>query len=123
MDRKILIIVENLPVPRDSRVWNEARSLCSYGYKVTVLCPRGKGFKEGYELLDGVHIYRHPTPREGDSAVGHLAEYACALFWEFFYTLWIYFRRGFDVIQGCNPPDNIFLVALLLYVARWVGEH
>lgn len=112
MRRKILIIVENLPVPRDIRVWNEARALRAAGYEVTVLCPRGRGFEGGYELLEGVHIYRHPMPGEGNSALGHLTEYGCALFWEFVYSLWIYLRRGFHVIQGCNPPDTVFLVAL-----------
>ena len=51
-------------------------------------------------------------PREGNTPTGYLWEYGCALFWEFFYTWWIYMRRGFNVIQGCNPPDDIFLVAL-----------
>ena len=41
-----------------------------------------------------------------------LYEYGCALFWEFVYTWWIFLRQGFDVIQGCNPPDDIFLIAL-----------
>jgi glycosyltransferase involved in cell wall biosynthesis len=125
MQRKILIIVENLPLPRDIRVWNEARSLHAAGYEVTVLCPKGKGYEDGYEFLDGVHIYRHPMAREGDSALGHLVEYGCALFWELFYSLWIYFRRGFQVIQGCNPPDNIFLVALpfKLLGVKYIFDH
>ena len=64
-NRKILIIVENLPVPFDTRVWKEACALRDAGYAVSVLSPRGKKYTQGYELLEGVHIYRHPTPREG----------------------------------------------------------
>jgi glycosyltransferase involved in cell wall biosynthesis len=110
--KRVLIIVENLPVPFDQRVWKEACSLQHNGYDVTVLCPRGKGYERAHESIDGIHIYRHPMPEEGNSLFGYLREYACALFWEFLYTWWIYLRRGFDVIQGCNPPDLIFLIAL-----------
>ena len=111
MNRNVLIIVENLPVPFDTRVWKEAKSLRSAGYEVTVLCPRGKGFSAGYEVLEGIHIYRHPMPAEGNGAIGYIREYAAALFWELLYTSRIYLLHGFKVIQGCNPPDTVFLVA------------
>ena len=125
MTRKVLIIVENLPVPMDFRVWKEARSLREAGYEVTVLCPRSKGAEQGYEFLEGVHIYRHPTAKEGNGAWGYLREYTFALFWEFLYSWWIYFRRGFHVIQGCNPPDDIFLVALpfKLFGVKYIFDH
>ena len=125
MAQKILIIVENLPVPFDMRVWKEACSLQKAGYSVTVLCPRGKGYEKGHEVLDGIHVYRHPLPKEGNSPLGYVNEYACALLWEFFYAVWIYLRRGFDVIQGCNPPDNIFLVALpfKLLGVKYIFDH
>jgi hypothetical protein len=123
--RKVLIIVENLPVPFDSRVWKEASSLRQNGYEVSVICPRGKGYEKGYEDLDGVHIYRHPMPKEGNGALGYITEYGCALFWEFVYAWWIFLRRGFHVIQGCNPPDDIFLVALpfKLLGVNYVFDH
>jgi glycosyltransferase involved in cell wall biosynthesis len=123
---KILIIVENLPVPFDTRVWKEAVSLQSNGYKVTVLCPRAKGYMKGHEVIEGIHIYRHPMFKEGNGLLGYLFEYGCALFWEFLYAWWIYLRRGFHVIQGCNPPDDIFLVALpfkLLGVKYIFDQH
>ena len=68
--RKVLIIVENMPVPMDFRVWKEARSLRDAGYEVTVLCPKGEGYNKTYEFIDGVHIYRHPTAEEGNSPAG-----------------------------------------------------
>jgi glycosyltransferase involved in cell wall biosynthesis len=123
--RKILIIVENLPVPFDSRVWKEAVSLYKSGYQVTVLCPRGKGYERGYEVLEGIQIYRHPMPKEGNSPFGYVREYGCALLWEFLYTWWIYLRHGFHVLQGCNPPDDIFLVALpfKLFGVKYIFDH
>ena len=72
MPRKILIIVENLPVPFDARVWNEACSLQANGYGVTVPCPKDQTHKRGYDYLDGIHIYRHPTVGEGNSTLRYL---------------------------------------------------
>jgi glycosyltransferase involved in cell wall biosynthesis len=125
MKRKVLIIVENLPVPFDARVWGEALSLSAHGYDVTVLCPKDKKSRKGYEYLDGVHVYRHPMFGEGNSIAGYLIEFFCALIFEFFYTAWIFLRRGFHVIQGCNPPDDIFLVALpfKIFGVKYIFDH
>lgn len=123
--KKILIVVENAPVPFDTRVWKEATSLERNGYDVTVLCPRGREFERGYEVLQGVRIYRHPAPEERKGVLGYVLEYVCALFWEFFYTWWIFLRHGFNVIQGCNPPDTIFLIALpfKLFGVKYIFDH
>ena len=122
---KILIIVENLPVPFDKRVWKEASSLHQNGYDVTVLCPRGKGYEQGHEVIGGIHVYRHPMLKEANSGFGYLCEYGWALFWEFLYTCWIYLRRGFRVMQGCNPPDLVFLIALpfKLLGIKYIFDH
>ena len=125
MKKKILIIVENMTVPVDPRVWGEATSLRENGYEVTVLSPRRKDCPLGYELLEGVHIYRHPTLNEGNGLLGYIFEYGSALFWEFLYSLWIFLRRGFHVIEGCNPPDDIFLVALpfKIFGVKYIFDH
>jgi len=124
-NKGVLIIVENQAVPLDPRVWREARSLTENGYQVTVISPRRKGCSKGYELLDGVRIYRHPTPKEGSTPAGYIWEYSCALFWEFLYTLWVCLRHRIDVIQACNPPDTIFLVALPFRVLgiKYIFDH
>jgi glycosyltransferase involved in cell wall biosynthesis len=123
--RKVLIIVENLAVPFDDRVWKEATTLQQNGYQVTVLCPRGQGYTAAYEHRNGVHIYRHPAPREGHGPFGYLVEFASALFWELFYSWYIFLRRGFHVLQGCNPPDTLFLIALpfKLFGIRYIFDH
>jgi glycosyltransferase involved in cell wall biosynthesis len=125
VSRRVLIIVENAPVPFDPRVWKESITLRQAGYEVTVLCPRDKGSKQSYELLEGIHIYRHPAPTEGNSIFGYIWEYCCALFWEYLYSWRIYFRNPFQVIQGCNPPDNIVLVALpfKLFGVKYIFDH
>jgi glycosyltransferase involved in cell wall biosynthesis len=114
-----------MPVPPDFRVWKEARSLQKAGYQVVVLCPKDKRCTKGYEFLEGVHIYRHPMPEEGNTPLGYVWEYLCAFIMEAFYSWWIYFRRGFHVIQGCNPPDDIFLVALpfKLFGVKYIFDH
>jgi glycosyltransferase involved in cell wall biosynthesis len=124
MPKKVLIIVENLSVPFDSRVWKEACSLHQAGYQVSVICPKRKG-EPGYELLEGVHIYRHPSPPEGNTPAGYLLEYGSALLWEWLYTWWVFLRRGFQIIQGCNPPDNIFLIAMQfkLFGVKYIFDH
>jgi glycosyltransferase involved in cell wall biosynthesis len=123
--KRVLIIVENAPVPFDPRVWKEANALRDSGYSVAVICPQDKRCNKRHEILNGIHIYRHPQVREGNSSLIYLLEYVCALFWELFYTCWIYVKHGFDIIQGCNPPDNIFLVALpfKLFGVKYIFDH
>lgn len=123
--RRVLIIVENLPCPFDRRVWQEALALRSHGYEVSIICPKGQGYEQSYELLEGVHIYRHPLPVEADSALGYGLEYSLSLLMEFWLALRIALTRGFDVIHGCNPPDTIFLIARFfkLFGKRFIFDH
>lgn len=110
----VLIIVENLPVPFDRRVWQEARALKEAGYAVAVICPKGKGQTSAYEKIDGIHIYRHALPNEAShSAAGFVLEYASALFWQLRLSAKVFRRHGFDAVHACNPPDLIFLIALI----------
>ena len=124
--RHILVIVENLPVPFDTRVWQEARALRSSGYDVSVICPRTSLCPARRETLEGVRIYRHPLPIEAQGVMGYLVEYPIALFWQLALAFRIFFARPFDVIHACNPPDLIFLVGAvfkLLFGVRFVFDH
>lgn len=123
--RKILIIVENLPVPFDTRVWQEATTLAANGYTVSVICPKGKGYVTEEEFLEGVHIFRHDLSTEGNGALSYLKEYTTALKCEIQLAKRIYKEIGFDVIHGCNPPDNIYLVAkhFRKYGVKYVFDH
>ena len=110
--RRILIVVENLPVPLDRRVWMEARALHAAGYEVNVICPTGHGWDAPREVIDGIHIYRHPAPPEAHSgAAAYTREYTHAIGWWFKLSRIVQQERGFDVIHGCNPPDLLWLLA------------
>jgi glycosyltransferase involved in cell wall biosynthesis len=124
--RRVLIIVENLPVPFDRRVWSEATTLCAAGYQVSIISPKRRDAQLFHEVVDGVHIFRHPLPFEAKGGFGYLIEYSVALFWEFTLALWVHFTRGFDVIHACNPPDLIFFVGAffkLFFRKHFLFDH
>lgn len=108
---KVLLLVENLSVPFDRRVWQESLALARAGYSVSVICPRMVD-KRPFEQIEGVSIYRYPMPYTANRAIGYAWEYTWAMLWTFLYALFVFVRRGFKVIHGCNPPDLFFLVAL-----------
>ncbi|MBI3878211.1 MAG: glycosyltransferase family 4 protein [Verrucomicrobia bacterium] len=107
----VLIIVENLPVPLDRRVWQEARALRDAGYEVAVICPRMRDCNAPEETLEGIHIYRHWISEEASGVIGFLREYASALWGEFRLAWKVWRRHRFKIIHLCNPPDLLFLVA------------
>lgn len=123
--KHILIVVENLPVPFDRRVWQEANTLRENGAKVSIICPKMKGYTKKYEVLNDIEIYRHPLPFEASGALGYLLEYSTALFWETWLSIKIYSKQRFHVIHGCNPPDLIFIVAFFfkIFGVKYVFDH
>jgi len=123
--RSCVIIVENLPVPLDRRVWQEASALRDAGWKVSVICPRTEKYPLEYEVIDDIAIYRHPLPLEARGRFGFIAEYGAALFHETRLLAKVLRREGFDLIQACNPPDLIFLVAApyRMLGKRFVFDH
>lgn len=123
-ETSVCIIVENLPVPLDRRVWKEACALRDAGYRVSVICPKGKGYSASYESLDGIEIYRHRM-WEASGILGYFLEYAFALLAEFVLTVKVFIRTRFQILQGCNPPDTIFVIALFmkLFGVRFVFDQ
>jgi len=109
--KHILFVVENLPVPFDRRVWQEATTLKEHGMEVSIICPQMKGYTKAFEVLEGIEIYRHPLPLEARGAIGYLFEYGAAIYWERKLAKKIYKKKPFHVIHGCNPPDLIYLTA------------
>src|SRR5215468_130677 len=113
---RILIIVQNLPVPFDRRVWLECRALTAAGYDVTVICPKGKN-DPSYQNLDGVALLKYRPYAPGGGALGFVAEYA----YSFLATARLVLRARrqgrFDVLQACNPPD------IFWPIARWLRRR
>ena len=110
---RVLIIVQNLPVPFDRRVWLECRALTAAGYDVTVVCPKGKD-DPAHQVLDGVTLLKYRPYAPGGGALGFVVEYA----YSFLATAKLVLRARrqgtFDVLQACNPPD------IFWPIARWL---
>ena len=123
--RGVLILVENLPVPFDRRVWQEALALRAAGYTVSVICPRAPEYHAGYEVIDGIHIHRYRPAPEAATAAGYVLEYGNALLATFVLTWKVLLTRGFDVIHACNPPDMFFLIGVFfkLFGKKFVFDH
>lgn len=123
--RRVLLVVENLPVPYDRRVWQEALTLKAANYEVSVLSPATTKYPKLAEQLEGIRVYRYPMLIEGKGYTGLIAEYIWSFFCIFFWTLFVSVRRGFDVIVMANPPDIFFPVMWMwrLFGKRTVFDH
>ncbi len=122
---RVLIIVQNLPVPFDRRVWLECGALTAAGYDVTVVCPKGKG-DPSRAVLEGVTLFKYRPYAPGGSAAGFVLEYV----YSFLATAWLVLRARrqgrFDVLQACNPPDIFWPIAWWLRRrdgSRFVFDH
>jgi glycosyltransferase involved in cell wall biosynthesis len=122
---RVLIIVQNLPVPFDRRVWLECQALVSAGYRVCVVCPKGKT-DPSYQVIDTVELYKYRPYAPGGSKFGFVTEYV----YSFLATAWLTLkarRSGrFAVIQACNPPDIFWPIAMgfrAIDRTRFVFDH
>ncbi|MCY0960967.1 glycosyltransferase family 4 protein [Streptomyces sp. H27-H5] len=110
--RRALVLVENLSVPFDRRVWQECTTLRDAGWTVHVICPQGTSRDTESEVeIDGVRIHRYPLRAATGGPAGYLQEYGSALW----HTVRLARKVGpVDVVHACNPPDLLFLPALWL---------
>jgi glycosyltransferase involved in cell wall biosynthesis len=110
--RRIAILVQNLPVPFDRRVWQEALALRDAGAEVSVVCPGSRDFPAGSFVIEGINVRRFKMPSEASGALGYVQEYGVSL-WRMSLELAKFRKNGrFDVVHFCNPPDLLALVAL-----------
>jgi glycosyltransferase involved in cell wall biosynthesis len=120
------MIVQNLPVPFDRRVWLEATSLTEAGYAVSVICPKARGYTASFETLEGVDIYRYGLPVEARGVIGFVTEFAWCFLRSFIQSVRIAVAgRGFDVIHACNPPETFWLLGRFwrLFGKRFLFDH
>lgn len=124
--RNILIIVQNLPVPFDRRVWQEATSLRRHGFGVAVICPKKGKCTASYERLEDVDIYRYPLIFEANSGVvGYFVEFVYCWLASLWLSLVAYVHQPFHAIHACNPPDTFFALAFLFRPlgVKFVFDH
>ena len=124
--KRILIIVENLPVPFDRRVWMEATTLKEAGYEVSVICPMGKNYTESYEEIEGIRVYRYPTPPPTTTKLSYAWEFPYCWFQSLKLAMRAWRDGPFHAIHACNPPDTFFMIGLLfrlLHGTRFVYDQ
>ena len=109
---RVLIVVQNLPVPFDRRVWLEATTLTKNGYRVSVICPKMRGFTASRETLEDIEIYRYTLPIDAQGKIGFVLEFLWCFLATSLLSLKVQlFGRGFDVLHVCNPPETYWPLA------------
>lgn len=116
---RTLMLLENCAYPQDVRVRHEAETLAAAGYGVTVLAPRSAG-QPWHEVIRDVHVYRFPYIQASQGVLGYLVEFGYATALLTIMVLWRWLRGGFDVLHLHNPPDTLFIAALL---PRFAGKR
>ena len=122
---RILILVQNLPVPFDRRVWLECQSLINAGFKVAVVCPKAPGDPR-YARIEGVDIYKYSPYAPGGSSVSFVIEYLYSFLATLVLSLKASVRGRFTAVQSCNPPDLFWPIGLLfrlLHGSSFVFDH
>jgi glycosyltransferase involved in cell wall biosynthesis len=124
---RVLIIVQNLPVPFDRRVWLEATTLNEVGYDVSIICPTGKKgeYQKWHEVINDIHIYRYPSPPEARNVFGYFFEFLYCWLFTAILSIKVCLRGKIDIIQACNPPDTFFLLAHFykIFGTKFIFDH
>jgi glycosyltransferase involved in cell wall biosynthesis len=105
---RAVIVVLNLPVPDDHRVWAQAQALRDDGVSVTVVCPAIRDKRPGAVKIDGIDVVYFPS-FEGAGRLGTIVEGA----WTTFASTRAARRAlrrpaSTRMVQVCNPPDMLF---------------
>lgn len=126
MAGRVLILLQNEPLPHDRHVLNESRALTAAGFEVVVICPRGvERDRDAYEEFEGIKIHRYEPREAGGGAAGYVVEYLAALRSMRRLARKLAREGPFDIVHACSPPDFLLLAALSLrrQGARFVFDH
>lgn len=107
----VLVIVQNLPVPLDRRVWLECCALKATGYEVSVICPKGPGDPRR-QTIEGVRLFKYPPPPQAGGMMSYAWEFAYCWTRTAILSVVAWRERRFHVLQACNPPDTFWLLAM-----------
>jgi glycosyltransferase involved in cell wall biosynthesis len=124
--RRVLYVLQNLPVPFDRRAWLQASTLAKNGYEVSVICPKARGFNLSRERREDVEIYRYWSPIEAQAKLAFIAEFIWCFAATFLLSLRIgLFGRGFDILHVCNPPETYWPMAWFwrLFGKTFIWDH
>lgn len=121
----VLILVENLPVPNDRRVWLEAKTLRDAGYRVSVISITGPNATDRFERREGISIYRYPAPPTTSGTLSFIWEFAYCWLWTVYLSFRVLKNDGFDIIHACNPPETFWLIGRFykLFGKQFIFDH
>jgi glycosyltransferase involved in cell wall biosynthesis len=106
------MLIENISFPWDRRMRHLGLALQRAGYEVRVICPKGENQDQsGFEVIEGIRVYRYPMLYQASTGLGYLLEYSWAFLCVSVLSLFVWLRDGFDIIHSANPPDIFFLLA------------
>lgn len=125
LSKRVLIIVENLPIPNDRRVWLEAKALRDAGCKVSVISIKGKNATKSHEVLEKISIFRYSAPHQTKGTLSFIREFSYCWINSFLLSIRIFLKDGVDVIHACNPPETFWLIGLIfkLFRKKFVFDH
>ena len=109
--KHVCIVVQNLPVPFDRRVWLECRALRAAGYEVSVVCPKAEG-DPAYARAGGRASLQVPARSRRSPGRSCSSPSTRGRSWPRSSTS---SEPGgaapFGVVQVCNPPDVLWAAA------------
>ncbi len=121
-DPHVALVVLNLPVPLDRRVWMQARALADSGYDVTLVAPRSHG-QRLFERSGRIRIFRFQASKPSHGFLSFTREFTQSWARSLRILRRVHRQHPIDVLQGCNPPDTIWAMTRFLPGVKFVYDQ